>query len=603
MRFDPMTGKPVPDLPIEDNEEEEISFDPMTGQPIRKQPVQAQPEPEISFDPMTGKPVPGSPVINWQETASQGAPTGFDPMTGKPVTGSPVTNQQETALQGAPAGFDPMTGKPIMGSPLAGKTATGFSAANQQETASQGASAGFDPMTGKPLTGGTSTPPKSKNIKIPIIIGCVSLGVAAIAFAIFFALSSGLFLGKPGKVLAAINNTAKKTPRIIEALKPLESICDSKYTISFSGDIEGVSFEGEFRNGGKEKQVSGKADADGSELKLLAGIDGKAARLSVPVLTKYVLTYNYTGKNSGYLMDALDEEEINAINALCGAAAKETDAKKIKSDVLKVYTDEFKSLAFDSVDKEEYEIDGKDVKCAGYQTVITGDNLANIVDGYQKIIEKEFDFMNDSEAFGMDNVTESFDELRTQCEDVGEIGATFYIYKNQLAAVILEDLEYEEKVEICFEGGDYRMQNITIKDGNNRLRLAGETTDKKETFKLEERMASSGGSWREIASLDYAFESGKFTISADGSTVKGKLTSSGSEISMDISEISSYYYNVSPKLKIIAKKGAKMEKFAGKEFDIGNADEDDVTDLQSDISDNIIDEDLDSLINKFGYYW
>lgn len=559
MRFDPMTGKPIED------DEEEISFDPMTGQPIRKKPEPAQQGPVTGFDPMTGKPIIGSPVTNQQESAPQGAPTGFDPMTGKPITGSPVTNQQGFAPQGTPTGFDPMTGKPI---------------------------------TGSPITGGTNTAklPKAKNSKLPIIIGAAVLGIAAVAGIVWLVISSGLLLGKQGKILVAINNTAKKAPRIVEALEPLESIGSGKYTVSFSGDIEGVSFEGEFRNGGKEKQVSGKVDVDGDKLEMLAGIDSKAVKLSVPALTKYVLTYNYTGKNSGYITDAADEEDINAINGFCEALAKETDAKKIQSDVLKVYADEFKSLKFESVDKKEYTIDEKDVKCAGYKTVITGDNLVNIVDGYQKVIEKQFDFMNDSETLGMYNLTDSFDELRAQCEDVDEIEVTFYLYKNQLAAIALMDAESEEVVEICLEGGDYRLQNIRIKAGENQVRLKGKTTDTKETFTLEEKYGLKG-SWNEIASLEYTFESGKFTISADGSTIKGNVTGSASEVTIKISEISSYYYNVSPSITFTAKKGAKMEKFDGKEFDMGNADEGEWEDLQSDVYDNIADEDLGSLLD------
>ena len=547
MAFDPMTGKP-----IESNDNGDMEFDPMTGELIKKQ---SEPTPETGgFDPMTGQPI------------------------GQPQQSAPV---QETS------GFDPMTGQPI-GQP--------------QQSAPVQETSGFDPMTGQPVQGASNNSKGKKNIKIkmPVIIGGVAAVLAVVL--VIAAVSSGLFLGKAGKVMMATANTFKDRPHFVEVFDSTYSIIgQNKYTIALSGDMDGVKLDGEFRNGGKEKQLSVQLKQSGSKIDMMAGIDSKNAKFQVPQLSNYVFVYDYNKISTGYISDEVDEDTLTQINTMLESLVDQTDVKKFYSDVFKIFTSELKSVSFVNAEKEEFTIDDKDVDCKGYTAVITSSNMIHIVDKMEKLINDEYASLIQTTlvsemAIGSledweEVSAEAFDEIREGLEDMEDIELSFYLYKNKLAALVLRIPEADAEAELRFEGGDYRMQNMTLKVDDERYRLSGSDDGSKEQFSLEVR---SGSYKQQIANLEYNYDSGKFSVSlADEVTVKGKMTGSRSEINLKISEIDMYYYSMSPDLDITVKKGAKMEKFDGKEFDLGKADEDDYMELIEDIEDKIYDKDLD----------
>ena len=547
MAFDPMTGKP-----IESNDNGDMEFDPMTGELIKKQ---SEPTPETGgFDPMTGQPI------------------------GQPQQSAPV---QETG------GFDPMTGKPL-GQP--------------QQSAPVQPTGGFDPMTGQPVQGASNNSKGKKNIKIkmPVIIGGVAAVLAVVL--VIAAVSSGLFLGKAGKVMMATANTFKDRPHFVEVFDSTYSIIgQNKYTIALSGDMDDVKLDGEFRNGGKEKQLSVQLKQSGSKIDIMAGIDSKNAKFQVPQLSNYVFVYDYNKISTGYISDEVDEDTLTQINTMLESLVDQTDVKKFYSDVFKIFTSELKSVSFVNAEKEEFTIDDKDVDCKGYTAVITSSNMIHIVDKMEKLINDEYASLIQTTlvsemAIGSledweEVSAEAFDEIREGLEDMEDIELSFYLYKNKLAALVLRIPEADAEAELRFEGGDYRMQNMTLKVDDERYRLSGSDDGSKEQFSLEVR---SGSYKQQIANLEYNYDSGKFSVSlADEVTVKGKMTGSRSEINLKISEIDMYYYSMSPDLDITVKKGAKMEKFDGKEFDLGKADEDDYMELIEDIEDKIYDKDLD----------
>ena len=548
-----------------------MGFDPMTGEPIGRQ--QAPEQEVMGFDPMTGEP------IGRQQAPEQEA-GGFDPMTGKPI-GRQQAPEQETG------GFDPMTGKPI------GKQLT-------QEEAPVPEAGGFDPMTGKPIQN-----KDKKKSKLPVVIG----GIAALILIVVAAVvvfSSGLILGKSGKVMMATANTVKDTPHFVKALKPLSLLNNDKYTVAFSCDVSNVDVSGELRNGGSEKQVSMKLSSNGEKLDLLAGVDSKTAKLQVPALSNYVFVYNYKGKNTGYLLDEVDDDDLEAINTMLEYVGKKTNTKDIYSELFKIFKDELKSIKFVNAEKEEYTVNDKDVNCKGYTAVITSSNMIHIVDKVEKLFNDQYADLLDLDEFELDDFAKEFDDLRDEMEDIDDIELTFYIYKNKLAAIVLENPDTDVKIELCFEGGDYRMQNMVLKMDNYRLRVTGSDNGTKEAFTIETRI--NGGNKKEIGSLEYNYENGKFSINLSGMTAEGKLTSSKSELNLKISDFKESYYSVSPDLNITIKKGAKMDKYSGKEFDLGNASKDDCMDLAEDIQDKIYDGDFNSMMRLFGIggsysYW
>ena len=172
------------------------------------------------------------------------------------------------------------------------------------------------------------------------------------------------------------------------------------------------------------------------------------------------------------------------------------------------------------------------------------------IDDYSTYLESELSYLED------------------ELDNMEDVVISFYIYKNQLAAIVVEDEDFDDDIELCFEGGDYRLQNITLKSGSYRIVLDG--SDGRDTY--------------DIASFEYNYESGKFKITVDGDSFSGKLYKEGKTLNLSINGV--YDYDI-PDMDFAITRGAKLQKFTGDEFDIGNADEDDLYDLLDDIYDEI----------------
>lgn len=297
-------------------------------------------------------------------------------------------------------------------------------------------------------------------------------------------------------------------------------------------------------------------------------------------------------------MDEVDDEDLEIINTMLETIAEKTDTKDIYPELFKIFKDELKSIKFVNAEKEEYTVNDKDVNCKGYTAVITSSNMIHIVDKIEKLINDKYADFLELDEFDLNDFEKTFDDMRDDLEDIDDIELTFYIYKNKLAAIVIENPDVNAKIELCFEGGDYRMQNMLLKMDTYRLWITGSDNGTKENFTFETRI--NGGNKREIGSLEYNYENGRFSVNLSGMTAEGKLTSSKSELNLKISDFKESYYSVSPDLDITIKKGAKTEKYSGKEFDLGNADKDEYMDLAEDIQDKIYDGDFNSMMRLFG---
>ena len=533
MQFDPMTGKP-----IEENEDNEMNFDPMTGEPINKKTQDEQP---IGFDPMTGEPI--------YQKAEEQQPVGFDPMTGEPI--------YQKAEEQQPTGFDPMTGEAI-----------------------------YRKSEEKP----------EKKPKYAII-GGIAVAVVAVV-AVIFVMSTGLFMGKAGRILVATANTLKDSPKFVEALEGLSIIAEDKFTISASCEYDGAKVSGELRSSNKEKQIYALLSSeDFSKFELWAGVDSKSAKVWVPDIYKKVFVYKYTDKNKGYLMDSMSDDEIEELNSLLKSVAEGSkDSSKVEKQLRKVIKNEFKNLKITNASKEIFTVNDKDVNCKGYEVTFTEKNMMNILDGIEDVIKDNYEDIYDSDIIDEDYISDFYDELRDDFDDMEDIELTFYIYRNKLAAIIL-DTEDDDDIQICFEGGDYRTQNMQIKSGFYKVQLKGADDGTEERLVLRDRYKGDND-WSEIAKLNYNYDSGDFSVSYGSSGIEGELKKSKSELEFSLTSIKMYGDRISPEFKICISKGAKFDKYDGKTFDLGNASEDDFEEMLEEVQDKIYDKDLDGLFGS-----
>ena len=491
-----------------------MNFDPMTGEPINPAPT-PEPEPvqQMNFDPMTGKPINPAPA---PEPVQQ---MNFDSMTGQPINPTPVQAQPQMA---------------------------------------------FDPMTGMPL----QQPPKKKK-KTGLIVGIVAaVVVVAGAGTVFAGIQSGFFLSKSNKVLMATANTFSEPSHFTEALSGLSVMSSKAYTVDIKGEAEGYSgysVQATYAEKDNEKQISGNLEGPQlSNVEFLAGIDKDEIKVSSPLLGDKIYTYNYNEKKSGYLVDSMGADNVETLDKLCKQMFSDEEQKKNALEFSKKYSEMYKKLEFESTDKESFEVDGKDRKCAGYKTTITSDYMIECVDIFEDYMDAQMGDLLDQAVTGSDydDYKESFDELRDDFKEMPDIDITFYIYKNKLACVkAVDSSEKDQDIQILFKGGDRRTQNMElISCGESVMKISGSEDGNEEVFGV-----SVEG--EKVGELTYDFKSGEYTLDIeDEGSVSGTLEGKRDGLTLTME-------GAGVNISLDVKKGADLQKFSGEEFDIGNASE------------------------------
>lgn len=471
----------------------------------------------------------------------------FDPMTGEPINPTPTPEQPQM-------NFDPMTGQPINPTPVQ----------PQPQMA-------FDPMTGMPL----QQPPKKKK-KTGLIVGIVA-GVVVVAGAgtVFAGVQSGFFLSKSNKVLRATANTFSESSHVMEALSGLSVMSSKAYTVDIKGEAEGYSVQATYAEKDNEKQISGSVEGpEFSDVEFLAGIDKDEIKLSAPLLGDKIYTYNYNEKKSGYLVDSMGADNVETLDKLCKQMFSDEEQKKNALEFSKKYSEMYKKLEFESADKESFEVDGKDRKCAGYKTTITSDYMIECVDIFEDYMDDQMGDLLDQAVTGSDydDYKESFDQLRDTFKEMPDIDITFYIYKNKLACVkAVEPSKEDQDIQILFKGGDRRTQNMElISCGESVLKISGSVNGNEEVTSL-----SLEGN--KVGELTYDFKSGEYTLDIeDEGSVSGTLEGrrDGLKLTMEGAGVN---------ISLDVKKGAELQKFSGEKFDIGNASEEELQALVQEI--------------------
>lgn len=469
----------------------------------------------------------------------------FDPMTGEPINPAPTPEQPQM-------NFDPMTGQPINPTPVQPQMA-------------------FDPMTGMPL----QQPPKKKK-KTGLIAGIVA-GVVVIAGAgtVFAGIQSGFFLSKSDKVLRATANTFSEPSHFTEALSGLSVMSSKAYTVDIKGEAEGYSVQATYAEKDNEKQISGSLEGPQfSDVEFLAGIDKDEIKVSAPLLGDKIYTYNYNEEKNGYLAESMGADNVELLDKLCKQIYSDEEQKKKLSELSKKYSEMYKKLEFESADKESFEVDGKDRKCAGYKTTITSDYMIECVDIFEDYMDAQVGDLLDQAVTGSDydDYKESFDELRDDFKEMPDIDITFYIYKNKLACVkAVDPSEKDQDIQILFKGGDRRTQNMElISCGESVMKISGSEDGNEEVFGV-----SVEG--EKVGELTYDFKSGEYTLDIeDEGSVSGTLEGKRDGLTLTME-------GAGMNLSLDVKKGAELQTFSGEKFDIGNASAEDLQTLVQEI--------------------
>lgn len=396
-----------------------------------------------------------------------------------------------------------------------------------------------------------------------IVAGVIALVVIVVAVLIT-GFVTGAFLSAPDKILKATANTFEETSALLEDLDYSEIVGKDKYTLSLDMSADTEAFEVNYMNTKSKKAFTGN-------IRTTAGITGdfnfvlddEELRISFPFINnRTVFTYNYTQKNDGYLIQMLQENGVSAedINKLLKDLYKGTASKTEEGTDTSTIKD-FREREFTKAAQKNCEIDGEQVTCNGYETIIANGEIISFVTEMEK-------------AATNDDLRDMCKQWKTDAKKLGDVKVRFYLHKNQLAAIEAES--NGSVMELLFLGGERRTQNMAfLVDGKEVLSVSGTVADGVETttIYLEKQ---------ELAKISYKPESGDFDLTVklepldvdiEGRecNIVGIITSDEEKLMVDISGMGIDREYTALMAGFTIRSGASIEDPKGDELDLGKA--------------------------------
>ena len=443
-----------------------------------------------------------------------------------------------------------------------------------------------------------------KGLPVGAVIGII-VGVVAVIGIIVFAATK--FMG--GKLsLLTFGATAYDGSYLVDAIKETGFKPYEDMSVTVNAEVEdlGLNVVAARKADSHVGSVYAEITYSGFTANATGYIDEKKIEATCPVIGDYLFVYDYSSsKNSGYIIEMLEDEGIDAedLNAMIGFLNDNSDNyRKLSEKMIDYYKDCIEGIELEKTGKKEtFTVNGKDVSCKEYKAVITEDDVNEWIKGYQEILEGFVDDNSDvfdaieslsGESFDLDD---SFDELYDEIEDMDDIEFMVYAKGTTVAAICLTNAD-DEEVQILFKGGDYLAQNVEVTvDGDTTLTIEGKIDGDVETSTIE----------TDDMTIEYSYnrKTGELTIENDDFEFNGKLVCKKGEmtITVDSVEVDGDDLEIE-KLEIIYSSKVDIKEPKGEEFDIGNADEDDLSELGEEIYDNVYDNDeLMDFLEEFMY--
>lgn len=427
----------------------------------------------------------------------------------------------------------------------------------------------FDATTGE-LAGGTGGEAPKKKKLLPLIIS-LAVVLAAAAAVVLIGIFSGAFISDKNKVIAAIGNTFE-VPEIVKVLDFNDIVTSGAYTVGIESEIDDVSFHVDYLRTKDKQAVNGNIGSLGINGEFSGILDDNQLKLQIPFLDdEKILVYHYDRENTGYLMEILEEYGVNDqvlnqfLDTLYNGTEESDSSLEVNKELFQNIWEIYKNLEFKKLEKRTFTIDGNNVSCNGYETVITAQMMKDTLNHIQNA-------MNEQPAYSArEDMQEVFDNLREVLSSGNvQVRLKFYIYKKKLAAVRAE--VNEEDIEIRFEGGNTRTQNMGIyMSGLKMMEVKGTTEGQKDTSILSS-MGTELMRWsydKGTGEFDASLSLYNYGYSEDNYSIRGKITNEDEYGEIDISELN--MGDGPMKMKITIQKGADIKDIEGEEFDIGNA--------------------------------
>ena len=390
------------------------------------------------------------------------------------------------------------------------------------------------------------------------------IGGAAIAIIVLVGifLTSNIFKSDMAKIALAFNNTFKDQSKLVEDLKIDEMnkwIKDEKYTMNFFIEDEYECVDLSIGVNPSEIRLFGELEGESTpETDFVFSYTDQKLQAQLPAISDTIFVYDYTKIPEGYALDLVGEENFKQINEILSMYWNEGNSN-IETKMSNAIMDIIKEMEIEKLDSKEYMVDNRNRRCQGYSLIFTDTEVLDILDATTSILKEELD----DDTYNL--YADSFDEFRETMKEFPETEVKIYIYKNKLACIntVIEDNNTE--LEWLFKGGNFRTQNmeITVKNeyDSSSFKVEGKKDGNKEAYEfyIDDE---------ELFVLKYDGDSDNFFIEVEDEILRGHISSERNSVavSFDLEET---------ELNISFSKGTNFEPLSGKEFNIGDASEDD----------------------------
>lgn len=442
----------------------------------------------------------------------------------------------------------------------------------------------------------TKTPKKGvpKKLLLGIGIGC---GAVAVVGVIIFVVSQLLMSNPIAKIGTAAVNTFE-SGEFAKAFDPTGILKPDGMGVELLLEVDGesIGMNVAYQQSKNRKIANAKVDLDidGEKLALegTVELDEDRLALGVPQMGDTIYTYYYTRENDGFLIDQMDDDAIEMLNeglTKIYEFGSTGDSEEAQKAMVNLITEELNALEIEELEKDKFEVNGKDVQCGGYMLTITEDNMLNIVDGMAGIYEEYYsESMDDLLDEMYVDADDYFEELEYSFEDMPDIELSFYLYKMQIACIKMEADGEDGSVYVYFYGGDYPTQNMEViaeydDDEYSICKVEGSVKNQVETILLEVDE-------EEICEINYNQKTGELEVSGEDYyefDLSAVVNRKGNTLTLEVNEFEMYGVDASGSIVITG--DVNVKSLSGEEFDIGNASEDDFEDLADDLQDFIED--------------
>lgn len=447
-----------------------------------------------------------------------------------------------------------------------------------------------------------------KKILLGVSIGCGALVVVGI---IIFVVSQWLMSNPLSKIRVAATNTFK-IGKIQEVLNPVGIV--DKDGMSFDLLIDYDEYELEFSYAYQQSEEKltqyanygiimdmygssaltmlnalGVIDCENVEealkkIQVLGEIttelDKERYAFSIPKLNDTVYTYYYTEENDGYYADEFKIWDKYYEHRL------EDNKEKVAKIITKILIEELKNMEIEELEKEEFEINDKDVECGGYLLTITEDNVLNVLEQLVNVYDEYY--ADDLEAIldemDINPYGDLFDELECIIEEMPDIEISFYIYRKQFACIKIEADNVDGACYLNFQGGEYPLQNMEIVFENDDQEYTILKTEGNVKNQIEKTGVIIGN--EEICEMKYNQKTGDLEVyGRDYLDMRAVITRKKNTIAMEIDEVEILGIDWSGSSTLSS--DVDIKSLRGKEFDMGNATEEDWEELFEELTEEL----------------